>query len=121
MQSVLAFLLHLVAPVGSNAWVIALLSEVLGELPDLVDAVKDIRGLTGAQRRDRVRTALRETLDALDSVPGWMDLPEEARDRILDGWIETAWLLHRLGSDERRETAGQVRAAMRKLTLRLRQ
>lgn len=56
---------------------------------DLVQVVDRVPGLPGPRKARAVADALREALDVgLDDVPGLRDLPEEARDALIEGTLE---------------------------------
>lgn len=97
----LSRLLSALAPIGTPVWVLALLGEIFGHLPELIREADGLEGLRGAAKRRAVVLLVREALDELDSTPGWRLLDEGARDRILDGVAEIAFQITRSAGTEK--------------------
>lgn len=97
----LSRLLSALAPLGTPVWVVVLLGELFGHLPELIREADGLQGLRGAAKRAAVIAIIREALDELDSAPGWNLLDEDARDRILDGIAEIAYQITRSAGREK--------------------
>ena len=63
------------------------LAEVVTAIEVAAKYLDEIDHLTGYEKRLCVVTAVRESLDELDSIPGWSDLTEEQRDKALDALV----------------------------------
>lgn len=100
---------------GAPAWIGELLA---GLIPAIFELVSDLEALDmpGRKKAETVIKWTRETLDELlDDVPEWRDLPEEKKDRILDGLNELALFAVRVGDSERSAAASrQLKKALRR-------
>lgn len=69
-------------------WIPATVLTIVSVVDD-IDAI-DYDELTGADKMDAVVDVVVNTLDEVDDIPGWADLPEEARDGLIKGVAEIA-------------------------------
>lgn len=120
----LTSLLSLLAPKGTPTWALALVGELFSGIVELVQEVNDLKGLSGDEKRLALVNAIRSALDELDSIPGWAQIDEAAKDRILIGMSELAYqILKATGGDTAtkdddgryRIVRGAIRGAVRRL------
>ena len=73
-------------------WIADLAHDLLVAIPPMVDHLNGerFRVLTGAEKAAAVVRETRRVLDAADDVPGWTDLPEHRRDKLIGGVSELA-------------------------------
>lgn len=106
---ILGQLIHLLWP-AFPSWALSLLSQLVPFVIDLtrkLDLDPELRVLKGREKLIYVATASEKFIDDHgDNLPGWHDLPEEQRDRILRSMVEVLLWVDRLG---RRQ--GEVRDA----------
>ena len=90
--------------------VLPLLPEIWRAVQALVEAIQALP-CDGSAKRRAVVSAVRDALDLVDGgVPGWEDLTEAQRDRVLDGLVELAYLA--LALDEARPTKARTRQGL---------
>lgn len=77
-------------------------------IPAVIEAVRGLKdnGLSGAVKKTAALSSLREYLDEeLDDLPGWKDMTEENRDKLIDSMIEVVWFVVK---NEGKETAQPI-------------
>ena len=52
VENILGTILKAVLPKSSPAWVGLLLIDIIGQVPDLVEMVGELKGLTGREKRE---------------------------------------------------------------------
>lgn len=98
---------------GVPAGVVAMIIRLMPEVVEVVRGLLKKRN-KGEEKRQAAIEGLKEFIDnELDDLPEWKELTEEQRDRILEGWIETAYFL--ISLDEKRGRRGGKRALSRAL------
>ena len=70
-----------------------MLAKAIPAVIEGVWALKD-KSAASADKKKAAIEGLREYLDEeLDDVPGWKELGEESRDKLIDGLVEVAWFV----------------------------
>lgn len=78
------------ASIPETMWTV--LAQLIDSTWNMVQELRAAESLTGEEKIAAVVEAIRKLADeGLDDVPGWSDLGEDARDRIISGVAETAY------------------------------
>ncbi len=94
---ILGQLLHLLWP-ALPAWSVSLLLQLVPFVIDLVRSLEVDKSLSGQEKLKAVLSASEKFIDERgDNLPGWHDLPEDQRDRVLRGLVEVILWVDRLG------------------------
>lgn len=100
MQLLIGPLFSLLFPKAPD-WLVPLITTGLPLVIDMVDALRDVADLSGAEKQRFVVEEARVLLDqGFDHVPEWSELSEERRDRIIAGWVETALFVIDIADDD---------------------
>lgn len=121
MLHVFARALSFILP-GAQGWAVMLAWEILSAVAHVVTKLKGAGDLSGKEKMALAVEITREFCDeAFDLLPGWTNLTEEARDRILAGVAELALVIVNGQADQDgtdRDLVRKVRTARSKLEAR---
>lgn len=75
-----------------HRWVVDLFGDLIVLVPRLVRRLNKERfaKLSGEEKAAAVVVEVRKVLDAADDLPGWREVPEHRRDKIIGGLSELA-------------------------------
>ena len=113
---VIAAVIRLLFP-SAPIWLGSLLATALPAVFELVNGLKEQRGMSGDEKRSFVICEAREILDtSFDDIPAWEALSEKRRDRILGGLAELSlWVSDVAGDVGDRKTRRLLRKSLAKL------
>ena len=113
IAGIVKFAFNLIFP-RAPSWVGALLSEAIPLTVELVAAMGKRKDKTGPEKFAFVVANVTKILDeTFDQVPEWAALEEDRRDRIIGGFAELAYFVHKVAPNAHkgRKKRGRKRRA----------